>query len=133
MRWTENVGGGRVLRKGAPGPLRPPAKLRVSGDRHAIHLGSDGRGTLRCKSWRQGRGQDMTYRAVKGEGHREAWGQQQNIREVPADKGRSGGRCNYQVCVVASVIRRESMWSNQNLEILGLSQGHSGDRNQAAI
>lgn len=37
MRWTENVGGGRVLRKGAPGPLRPPAKLRVSGDRHAIH------------------------------------------------------------------------------------------------
>lgn len=45
MRWTENVGGGRVLRKGAPGPLRPPAKLRVSGDRHAIHLGSGPHGT----------------------------------------------------------------------------------------
>lgn len=48
-------------------------------------------------------------------------------------KGRSGERCKNQVCVVASVIRRESMWSNQNLEILCLSQGHSGDRNQAAI
>lgn len=49
---------------------------------------SNGKGTLRCKSWRQGRGQDMTYRAVTGGGHREAWGQQQNIREVPADQGK---------------------------------------------